>query len=350
MSYAGGWSALHLEMPDKVPRTEYSADGHWALIEKVTGIPVSAHSDPSLQQQASAAFRRAWDYAYVWNILTHNQIFGGKYTQMGHAVYAAEGVDYSAEIHTLFDDPEDALDLDFDAFYGVPSHDTLVKEYNAHYRAGISPDYVNMTGIYVTLVSGLLEILGWNMFLEAAGTDRARFGNLARRYAAWIGRYFRALADCEAPVVMVHDDIVWTSGAFLHPDFYRTYIFPSYQELFRPLRESGKVILYTSDGNYTEFIDDIAACGVSGFVLEPCTDMAYIAEKYGKTHSFTGNFDTRVLLSGGKEEIDAEMRRCMDIGKPYPGFILAVGNHIPANTPVENALYYNELYEKYARR
>ena len=40
----------------------------------------------------------------------------------------------------------------------------------------------------------------------------------------------------------------------------------------------------------------------------------------------------------------------MDIGKSCPGFFLAVGNHIPANTPVESALYYNEVYEELGRR
>ena len=40
----------------------------------------------------------------------------------------------------------------------------------------------------------------------------------------------------------------------------------------------------------------------------------------------------------------------MAIGKSCPGFIMAVGNHIPSNTPVENALYYNEVYEELAQR
>lgn len=33
-----------------------------------------------------------------------------------------------------------------------------------------------------------------------------------------------------------------------------------------------------------------------------------------------------------------------------PGFFMAVGNHIPANTPVENALYYNEVFEQLRSR
>ena len=38
MSYQSGWKALNLEFIDTVPRTEYSAECHWPLIKKVTGI------------------------------------------------------------------------------------------------------------------------------------------------------------------------------------------------------------------------------------------------------------------------------------------------------------------------
>lgn len=193
-------------------------------------------------------------------------------------------------------------------------------------------------------------MFGWDMLLYAAGMDPAGFGNVTDRYAEWMQQYFDALADSSVPVVMIHDDIVWTSGSFLNPEWYRKYVFPNYKKYFAPLKECGKKIIYTSDGNYTEFIDDIADCGINGFVMEPTTDMKYIAEKYGKTHSFIGNADTRILLKGTREEIRAEVQRCMDIGKKYPGYFMAVGNHIPSNTPVENAIYYNEVYEELSRR
>ena len=86
------------------------------------------------------------------------------------------------------------------------------------------------------------------------------------------------------------------------------------------------------------------------FVMEPGNDMQYFADKYGKTHGFVGNADTRILLSGTKNDIYKEVKRCMDTGKKYPGFFMAVGNHIPANTPVDNALYYNEAYMELSKR
>jgi hypothetical protein len=40
----------------------------------------------------------------------------------------------------------------------------------------------------------------------------------------------------------------------------------------------------------------------------------------------------------------------MSVGKRCPGFFMAVGNHIPADTPVQNALYYNEVYQELSNR
>lgn len=352
MSYADGWAAFHMEMPDKIPRTEYSAEFHWELIRKVTGIEVNEKSPKELKERASCQFRKDWDYGFVWNILIHNQVLGKCRTSMGHASYQEGGSDYDNRISCPFEDPEEILEFQPMEVYGKKNHQELVKDFNRDYKLRCEqvPDAVNTTGVYVTLMSGLLEIFGWDMLLMALGMDAEKFGETANRYAGWIQQYFDALADCDAPIVKVHDDIVWSSGAFVRPDWYRKYIFPNYKKFFAPLREAGKKIIFTSDGNYTEFIDDIADCGVSGFVMEPTTDMEYVAEKYGKTHSFIGNADTRILLKGTREEIYQEVKRCMDIGKKCPGFFMAVGNHIPPNTPVENALYYNEVFEKLRRR
>jgi hypothetical protein len=352
MSFDHGMAALNLDMPPRVPRTEYSAAEHWDLVRAVTGIDVDAFSSERVKRSARRRFYAAWNYDLIWNVLVDAESLGSYRTHMGHAVYAAEGTDYDQKVFRLFDDPEDVYAFDFTEALGSQNHAGLIKCFNTHYDAvvGEYPHAVNMTGIYITCMSGLIYLLGWDMLLTAAGLDSKRFGDFTNRYVKWVYPYFLALAESKAPVVMIHDDIAWTSGAFLHPDWYRRYIFPNYRRLFDPLRQAGKKIIFTSDGNYTAFIDPIAACGVHGFVLEPMTDMGYIAAKYGKTHAFAGNADTRILLSGSKEDIYAEVKRCMDIGKKCPGFFMAVGNHIPANTPVENALYYQEAYEKLSRR
>ena len=352
MSYQDGWDALNLRMPARVPRTEYSLESHWDVIKYVTGINVTHESDSETKMKGSSALMKAFNYDFIWSVLIHHSVFGDKWTDMGHAVYEAGGGDFSSKGKPLYDDPDKALTMDPFELYGKADDQKLIDNFNQHYQKNcrVFPDAVNMTGIYVTCISGLIAILGWDMLLEAAGTDPAAFGQMTDRYSDWVQQYFNALAQSSAPVVMIHDDIVWGNGAFIHPDWYRRYVFPNYKKLFSPLRDSGKIIMYTCDGNFSQFIDDIAASGVSGFVMEPATDMGYIAEKYGKTHSFIGNAETKILLSGTKDDIRSEVKRCMDIGKKCPGFFMAVGNHIPANTPVDNVLYYNEAYEQLSKR
>jgi len=348
MSFSDGWAAIHLEMPRRIPRTEYSAESHWALIKAVTGIDVGIDSSEEVKAQARQAFTRAWNYDFFWSTLISHGEFGEFQTDMGHAEYAAGGVDRRDTIYCPYKDPEDVLSFDPWEALGQQDQRELTRRFEEHYQANCQahPTGVNMTGIYVTLVSGFIGLFGWDMLLLAAGTDMRRFGELANRYASWIQQYFDALAEADVPVVMVHDDMVWSSGAIFRPAWYREYVFPNYKRYLAPLIESGKRIMFCSDGNFTAFVDDIAAAGVHGFVFEPLTALEYIIERYGKTHVIIGNVDTRVLLSGSKAQIRAEVERCISLGRDCPGYFMAVGNHIPANTPVENALHYNDVYEE----
>lgn len=352
MSYEDGWAAINLEAPRRIPRTEYSIQHHWPLIRAVTGIQVDVASPPEVKEAAGVALMRAWNFDFFWSTLIGSKEFGDLATDMGHAEYEEGGVDRRDTLYCPYKTPEEVLSFDPWQVFGPIDAEATTARFEEHYRANCARHSfgVNMTGVYVTLLSGFIALFGWDMLLLAAGTDAKAFGALMNRYTSWIQQYFEALAAANAPVVMIHDDMVWSSGPILRPAWYREFIFPNLKRLLAPLRESGKKIMFTSDGNYDEFVDDIAAAGVHGFVLEPLTDLRYIVEKYGQTHVIIGNADTRILLRGDKPAIRAEVERCMTLGRACPGFFLAVGNHIPANTPVDSCIYYNQVYEELCLR
>jgi len=50
---------LNLEMPDRVPRTEYSVELHSDLITAVTGVPVDFQSSEAEKRRARGAFYKA---------------------------------------------------------------------------------------------------------------------------------------------------------------------------------------------------------------------------------------------------------------------------------------------------
>jgi hypothetical protein len=273
---------------------------------------------------------------------------------MGHAAYAEDGADYDDDLQNPFTYPEEVFAFDPWETYGSIDKRDYARRFEEHHRTRMElyPTCVNTTGIYISLITGLTFIFGWEMLLLAAGIDPVRFGELANRYASWVQQFYDALAEAELDkaVVYSHDDMVWTEGAIFHPDWYRKYVFPNIKKFWSPVRESGKKICFICDGDYTRFIDDVAACGNHGFWFEIFTDLETLAEKYGRTHFLIGNADTRILLTGGRSEIRAEVERCMHAGKRCPGYFMSVSNHIPPNTPVESALYYNQVYEELCRR
>ena len=158
MSLQDGMAAINLEMPPRVPRTEYSADHHWELVKQVTGFDVAYSDDPEVKANASQAFIRAWNYDFMWNILINAPEFGEVHTDMGHAVYDADGSDFREIGQALFTDPQQVLDFDPWESLGAKDHETLIRRFEEHYQKAVreNPDAVNMTGIYITLVSGLI--------------------------------------------------------------------------------------------------------------------------------------------------------------------------------------------------
>ena len=82
MSKIHGMQALNLEMPERVPRTEYSVLGHPELLTRVTGIPVTKDSSPDVWRQAQRAFLKAWNFDFMWNTDIAHSIFGEYYTDM----------------------------------------------------------------------------------------------------------------------------------------------------------------------------------------------------------------------------------------------------------------------------
>ena len=131
MSYEDGWAALNLEKPARIPRTEYSAEMHWDLIRAVTGIDVGVDSSAAVKEKSACAFRQAWNYDFFWSTLISDEVFGAAKTDMGHAEYAAGGVDRRDTIYCPYKEPEDVLNFDPWEVLGTKDPASLVRQFEA---------------------------------------------------------------------------------------------------------------------------------------------------------------------------------------------------------------------------
>ena len=222
MSYQIGIDALNLRWTERVARTEYN--DNWEIVRYFTG------KDPLTDSTAWKAFNDAIHLDYLWTVNDGPRGWGerGRITDMGHAVYMEDGSDYRDRQPSPFTSPQDVLEFNAVKEYGLLDFHDLVAYYEQWYRdSQAANDQVVSGGYYNTIVSGAIQAFGWDMLLEAAGEDPERFGEdvLGSIFALSLHHY-KAWAATSIEVFMCHDDMVWTQGPFMHPNFYRKYIFP----------------------------------------------------------------------------------------------------------------------------
>jgi hypothetical protein len=342
MSYEIGKAALNLEWTERVARFEYMSN--WEVVRHVTG------KDPKRSPEAWSEFNQALHLDLDW--CTDDGPSGwadrGRVTDMGHAIWLEDASDFRPMRPSPFTSVDEVLAFSAVREYGLPDFGDLVDYYErAWRRKQEATDQVVTGGYYKTMVSGAIQAFGWEMLLAAAGEDPERFGeDVLGSFFELSLHHFKAWAETSVEFFMCHDDMVWTRGPFMRPEFYRRYIFPRYEELWRPLKSAGKRVLFTADGTYDMFLDDLIEAGADGFCFEPTNDLELLVGKCGKTHALIGGADCRTLTFGTKSDIEKEVRWVLDTTRGCPGFLFGVGNHFPPNIPLENALFYFDLIEE----
>lgn len=325
---------ISLKPVSQVAHTDYSLEYHPDLIRKTVGMEPDAPG-------AVRAFYDAWGIDFIFN--TGNGLYGdwaerGRTTDMGHAVYAADGSD-QREIHKCpFGTLEDVWAFDAVTEYGLPEFDEQVRA-NVQTLADTRserPGQLTTGGYYLTIVSGAINAFGWDMFLMAL-SEPARMEPVLDSFYRRTKFHMDAWAQTDVEVIIQHDDFVWTEGAFMDPGIYRKVIIPRYAELWKPLHAAGKKVLFCSDGNFTEFAEDIAEAGADGFIFEPMNDFAWMAERFGQSHCLIGSFvDCRDMTFGNWDKVKADIDRTLDAARNRcKGVIFATGNHLPGNIPIE---------------
>jgi len=332
---------------------------HHRLLRQVTGLDtgngaVSANAADYdiLPHDTARRFYDAWEFDFLWG--THDGFVdwgkAGRCTDMGHAAYASDGSDQRQPQSCPFTEPEEVWEFDPIKEYGVTPFNELVAGYEKDFqqRHADYPRQVCTGGYYNTVISGAIRVFGWDMLLLAAA-DETKFARVLERFGEYTLHHARAWAKTSIPVYIQHDDIVWSAGPFMRPDFYREAIFPIYRELWKPLHAAGKKVIFCSDGQVDMFLENIADCGADGFIFEPGNDFEQIVQTLGGSHCLFGSkVDCRTMAFGTWEQVQAEIDATLDVARGLPGHFFAVGNHIPANVSDDMCLrYFDYLKENW---
>ncbi len=338
---------IHLRPTPRIAHTDYSLGYHHEYVRAKTGLP-DGH-------EQMVKMCDLWGFDLQWG--TNDGLHAdwgarGRATDMGHAVYAADGSDLRQPQVCPFKTVEEVWAFDPVAEYGLPDFDEQVAAYEKIVQdARVAwPNQLTCGGYYRSTVSGCIAAFGWDMFLEACA-DRAKIEPVLERFFRFTQHHMNAWAQTSAEVIIQHDDFVWTEGAFMNPDIYRKVIIPNFGELWKPLHAAGKKVLFISDGNFTEFAEDIAAAGADGFFFEPMVEFGFMVERFGSSHCLIGSdVDCRDMAFAPWEKVKATMDRTLEMSHKCKGLIWAVGNHLPANIPADMMDRYIEYFLAHRER
>jgi methanogenic corrinoid protein MtbC1 len=139
--------------------------------------------------------------------------------------------------------------------------------------------------------------------------------------------------------VLNPDDIAHNTGLFVDPRYLRRYLFPWYKRMGDVCRDKGFGFIFHSDGNCTEILEDLLACGFHGFnpVQPNAMDIQEVKRGWGNKLCLIGNINLDSTLTlGAPQDVRAEVfERIRTLG-PGGGYMVASSNSITDYVPLAN--------------
>ena len=136
------------------------------------------------------------------------------------------------------------------------------------------------------------------------------------------------------------DDLAYQTSSFFSKEMYIKMLLPYHKRLFKVYKDAGVKIIYHSCGNITPFIPELIDAGVD--VLEPvqpCMDLKYLKDKFGKDLIFMGGIDTQSILPfGTPNEVKKHVKEVISILGRDGGYIIAPSQEIMKDVPIKNII------------
>jgi hypothetical protein len=199
---------------------------------------------------------------------------------------------------------------------------------------------------YGTLVTRAVLAFGWEPFLMAAAVDPQRLGKILDRFGAASLSVAQGWAQTEGvELIVIHDDIAGTRGILMRPAWYRQYVFPWYRRIFAAIQEKGRKVLYISDGNVLQVLDDIMETGADGLYIESTSmDPEVVMRRGGRDKLYMVKSNSRNTDFGTAEDIRAELEKLRALHTQYPGIMIyRGGGQLRPENREAFARYYHEL-------
>ncbi|MBI3921703.1 MAG: hypothetical protein HY318_09820 [Armatimonadetes bacterium] len=167
-------------------------------------------------------------------------------------------------------------------------------------------------------------------------------------------RFAEAAANAKlAPLFFVGDDVAYKDKLMFSPKFLKESLVKYVGRMCAPLNAAGIKVIFHSDGDITDIVDDLVEVGIAGLnPIEPIAgmDIGYLRKRYGKNLILVGNVDcSQVLPLGSREDVINAVKDCLRSAAPGGGHFIGSSSEIVPATPLENVLTFYEACREHGK-
>lgn len=147
-----------------------------------------------------------------------------------------------------------------------------------------------------------------------------------------------AIAGDKVGALFYSDDIAYTEGLMMGPDFYGRELFPYIRQIVELGRSRDLPLIYHTDGRLYDVFDQLAEIGVRGVQpLEPKSmDPLEIKRRWPGRFCLMGNIDLDLLGRGETDAVERHVRQRVATLNQGGGYMPGVSNTVPYYVKYEN--------------
>ena len=237
----------------------------------------------------------------------------------------------------------DGLVTDWESFesYNWVKKEDL--EFSRLEEAGkLIPDDMGIIGQYGDIYTTVWEMMGFENFSMKMYEDAELIAAMFDKMGELVVSMFETMASMDhVKVLWYSDDIAYSSGLMVSPDFLRENLFPYLKRIGKLAKKRDIPFIHHSDGVLYDIMPDlIDDIGISSrHPVEPISmDMAELKDRVGDKLCLCGGIDVDQLCRATPDEIRKLTRNFINIAKGKGGWCAGSSNSIPEYVKPENYL------------
>jgi len=299
------FAALRYERPDQTPRFEIWIDG--LLRELGQNDPQMAYVNlgqdcvmmPSTTPQGSNAWNDGVDeWGRIWR----------------NGVYAGGMIETEADLRR-YSPAQDYAEQFFDI-------NRITEVRNNH------PDHCLIFGTHIGPFTAGFMAMGFERFFLCLANEPTLARKLLKARTDWCIALYRQAVSLGAEILVLGDDAAHNAGPMISPDMWREFVLPCHSRIVDTLAVP---IIWHSDGDIQPLLPMAVEAGFAGVHgLEPAAgiDLGEVKREFGSDLVLVGNVDVTVLCGSDLEAVRNEVTRCLELGAPGGGYMIATCNSI----------------------